>query len=76
MFVNIHQSAIKSEPTVLMTPDKVYDDVTDVLSGVNAVIVYVRREGCSVLFYLGFLKFIFKTLLYRITQCCKCLLFT
>lgn len=29
MFVNI-QSGIKSEPTVLMTPDKVYDDVTDV----------------------------------------------
>jgi len=29
MFVNIHQSSIKSEPAVLMTPDKVYDDVTD-----------------------------------------------
>lgn len=28
MFVNIHQSGIKSEPTVLMTPDKVYDDMT------------------------------------------------
>lgn len=28
MFVNIHQSGIKSEPTVLMTPDKVHDDMT------------------------------------------------
>lgn len=35
MFVNIHQSAIKSEPAVLMTPDKVYDDMTDTLSRVD-----------------------------------------
>ncbi|XP_075007449.1 nuclear receptor subfamily 2 group C member 1 isoform X7 [Calonectris borealis] len=27
MFVNIHQSAIKSEPTVLMTPDKLKTDI-------------------------------------------------
>lgn len=31
MFVNIHQSGIKSEPTVLMTPDKVCDDTTAML---------------------------------------------
>lgn len=44
MFVNVHQSAIKSEPTVLMTPDKVYDNMTDILISV----VYcncVCREG-------------------------------
>lgn len=35
MFVNIHQSAIKSEPTVLMTPDKVCDDMTDILSRID-----------------------------------------
>lgn len=32
MFVNIHPSAIKSEPAVLMTPDKVCDDMTDIIS--------------------------------------------
>jgi len=49
MFVNI-QSGIKSEPTVLMTPDKVYDGVTDVLSASDllALIACVGMEGCSV----------------------------
>lgn len=28
MLVNIHQSAIKTEPTVMMTPEKVSDDMT------------------------------------------------
>lgn len=46
MFVNI-QSGIKSEPTVLMTPDKVYDGVTDVLSASDllALIACVGMEG-------------------------------
>lgn len=44
MFVNIHQSAMKSEPTMLMTPDKVYDDMTDTLSGVDWC-NWVCREG-------------------------------
>lgn len=44
MFVNIHQSAIKSEPTVLMTPDKVYDYMTDTLSRVDCCNC-VCREG-------------------------------
>lgn len=71
MFVNIHPSAIKSEPTVLMTPDKVCVDMTVKISRVNCCDCICKERR---VFYLG--KLIFKTLFYNIHQCYKCLLFT
>lgn len=58
MFVNIHPSAIKSEPTVLMTPDKVCDDMTDIVSRVNCCHCICKERR---VFYL--VELIFKTLL-------------
>jgi len=58
---------------VLMTPDKVYDGMTDVLSASDllALIACVGMEGCSVLLYLCFNKFMFKTFIYNIARCCR-----
>lgn len=71
MFVNIHPSAIKSEPTVLMTPDKVCDDMNDIISRANCCNSICKERR---VFYL--VKLIFKTLFYNIHHCHKCLFFT
>lgn len=60
MFVNIHQSAIKSEPAVLMTPDKVYGDMTGILSVVDCC-----NCGCREGTMFCFVKLIFRTRLYK-----------
>lgn len=71
MFVNIHPSAIKNEPTVLMTPDKVCDDMTDVVSRANCCNCICKERS---VFYL--IKLIFKTHLYNTHRCYKCFFFT
>ncbi|XP_029858564.1 nuclear receptor subfamily 2 group C member 1 isoform X1 [Aquila chrysaetos chrysaetos] len=47
MFVNIHQSAIKSEPTVLMTPDKVEACQGDLSTLANVVTSLANLSKCK-----------------------------
>ncbi|KAM6386526.1 nuclear receptor subfamily 2 group C member 1 isoform 2-T3 [Alca torda] len=47
MFVNIHQSAIKSEPTVLMTPDKVEACQGDLSTLANVVTSLASLSKCK-----------------------------
>ncbi|KAM6425599.1 nuclear receptor subfamily 2 group C member 1 isoform 3-T3 [Rhynochetos jubatus] len=47
MFVNIHQSAMKSEPTVLMTPDKVEACQGDLSTLANVVTSLANLSKCK-----------------------------